>query len=46
MITLYVKRKSFLSNYEKSWTGAITISNIQNIESYLTSLIKVCVVRI
>ena len=33
----------FLNYHEKAWTGANTISNIQNTKSYLTSLIQVCV---
>ena len=40
------KRNFCLNYYEKAWTGANTISNIQNIKSYLSSLIKIYVVRI
>ena len=46
MIILHAKTKSFLNYYGKTVTGSQTIFNIANIDGYLTSSIKVCIIGI
>ena len=46
MITLYFRRKLFLSYYEKTFAESTNISQIENSKSHYTSSITGCIVRI